>query len=89
MFWKFQLFFYIKLINPGSFLKNDKNDPERNFFGVLKNLFDFGSENVCLHLKDPKKSFGARLFETQSYVLGRNRKKWTYMPLFVRTGLRY
>ena len=48
---------------------------------------------VCIHI-DPTKSFTATfvhlgLFETHSYVLGRDRKKWTYMPLFVRTGLRY
>ena len=48
---------------------------------------------VCIHIH-PTKSFTATfvhlgLFETNSFVLGRNRKKWTYMPLFVRTGLRY
>ena len=34
-------------------------DPEQTFFEVIKNLVDFWSENVCLHLNRPKKSFGA------------------------------
>ena len=49
---------------------------------------------VCIHI-DPTKSFTATfvhlgLFETHSYVLGRDRKKVDiHLPLFVRTGQRY
>ena len=52
---------------------------------------------VCI-LIDPKNHLGQRLYingsfrlirtySADSYVLGRERKKWSYMPLFVRTGL--
>ena len=36
MFWKFQLFFYINLINLGHFSKMIIFDPEQTFFGVLE-----------------------------------------------------
>ena len=40
-------------------------DPERNFFGVLKNLVDFWNENVCLHLNRPKKVIWNRALSLQ------------------------
>ena len=55
-------------------------DHEQTFFGVIKNLVDFWSENVCLHLNRPKKviwgnfyTFRA-LWDSFPYVLGRDSK---------------
>ena len=65
---------------------------------ISRNLATF-CENVCLHLNRPKKviccNFCTLKVLLDSFVrigpirnvLGRDRKKWTYMPLFVRTGL--
>ena len=56
MFWKFQLYFYIKLINLGSFLKSDNFWTRANFLWGLKK-FGLLLEWKCLFAsKGPKKS---------------------------------
>ena len=49
-------------------------DPEQTFFGGIKYLVDFWSENICLHLSRPKKSFGATFVHKGSLRL--IRKYW-------------
>ena len=65
----------------------------------MYNLVDFWSEKCLFASKyDPKNHLGQRLYIkfsfrlirtywADSYVLGQERKKWTYMPPVVRTGL--
>ena len=60
---------------------------------ISRNLATF-CENVCLHVNRPKKVIWGNFCSLKalwdSFVrIGPRYKKWTYLPLFVRTGLRY
>ena len=48
--------------------------PEQTFLGIIKNLVDFWSGNICLHLSRPKKSHLGQLL----YIKGSLRLIRTY-----------